>query len=161
MPSLYESKSVLPSEIRKTGKRKKSVLIFRAASPKILPAAARHAGTGGESQSASGPCEQAVVGPRWVSSQVWSILGAIKTSLDVQNSPGLSQEHPGLQVPAPYVSKSIQKTECLLIFLLLGMEAIATRTKESSIHLPTHPSIHTHPPICSHLPTHPSAPPPI
>lgn len=50
------------------------------------------------------------------------------------------------------MSKSIQKTGFLFIFLLLEMEAIATRISKSAIHLSTHPL--THSPI--HPTIHPS-----
>lgn len=61
-----------------------------------------------------------------------------QTSLDVQNSLGLSQEHPGIWISASYVSKSILKTGFLLISLLLSVEATAARISKSS----THPSSH-------------------
>lgn len=40
LPSLCESKSVLPSMITK---KEKSVIVFKVASPRIFPAAAKHA----------------------------------------------------------------------------------------------------------------------
>ena len=41
------------------------------------------------------------------------------------------------------MSKSIQKTGFLFIFLLLEVEAIATRISKSAIHLSTHPLTHS------------------
>lgn len=76
MPNLYERKSVLSSMTRRKGKE--SVIVFRGASPKILPAAPKLAGIWGEPKWALGLCEQAGVEPLWVSftlaSKVWSPL---------------------------------------------------------------------------------------